>query len=99
MPLYEYECTDCRNRFEVIRKFSDIPLTQCLKCQGKLVQVISAPALQFKGTGWYVTDYARKSESKPDGGEQKSKSSLDSSQTTNSTSPNNCKTSSPTNTN
>ena len=59
MPLYEYQCPDC-GRFERIRKFSDAPLTECPTC-GKGVQKLpSAPAIQFKGTGWYITDYARK---------------------------------------
>lgn len=61
MPLYEYECTQCGQRIEKIQKFSDSPLTQCEKCGGKLERLISSPAIQFKGTGWYVTDYARKS--------------------------------------
>ncbi|HEY7513442.1 MAG TPA: FmdB family zinc ribbon protein, partial [Vicinamibacteria bacterium] len=58
MPLYEYECPD-HGRFELVRKFSDPPVTKCPKC-GKAVQkMLSAPAIQFKGTGWYVTDYAK----------------------------------------
>ena len=60
MPLYEYECTKCGQRFEKIRKFSDAPLTKCEKCGGKLKQLVSRSAIQFKGKGWYVTDYARK---------------------------------------
>ena len=60
MPLYEYECTQCGQRLEKIRKFSDPPLTKCEKCGGKLKQLVSSPAIQFKGSGWYVTDYARK---------------------------------------
>ena len=64
MPLYEYECKSCGHRFEKIRKFSDEPLTTCPKC-GKetLEQLLSAPAVQFKGSGWYVTDYAKKNSS------------------------------------
>ena len=61
MPLYEYECKKCKRRMEKIRKFSDPPLTVCEKCGGKLEQLISSPAIQFKGAGWYVTDYAKKS--------------------------------------
>ncbi len=61
MPLYEYECKKCHHRFELIRKFSDPPVTKCPKCSGKVEQLMSAPAVQFKGSGWYVTDYARKS--------------------------------------
>ena len=60
MPLYEYQC-DRDGRFEVIRKFSDPPLKKCPKCGGPIQRLLSAPAIQFKGTGWYVTDYARKS--------------------------------------
>ncbi len=61
MPLYEYLCSDCAHQFERIVKFSDAPVTTCPKC-GKetLEQMISAPAVQFKGSGWYVTDYAHK---------------------------------------
>ena len=60
MPLYEYACTQCGQRIERIRKFSDPPLTKCEKCGGTLKQLLSSPAIQFKGSGWYVTDYARK---------------------------------------
>lgn len=61
MPLYEYECKKCGHRFERIQKFSDKPVTRCPECGGKVEQVLHAPAVQFKGSGWYVTDYARKS--------------------------------------
>ena len=60
MPLYEYQC-DRDGRFEVIRKFSDPSLKKCPKCGGPIQRLPSAPAIQFKGTGWYVTDYAKKS--------------------------------------
>lgn len=60
MPLYEYRCGACGAVFEVIQKFSDTPLTVHEGCGGPLEKVITAAALQFKGTGWYVTDYARK---------------------------------------
>src|SRR5262249_43105059 len=59
MPLYEYECTACGHQFEVIRKFSDPPEETCPKCGGAVRKLQSAPAFQFKGTGWYVTDYAK----------------------------------------
>ncbi len=59
MPLYEYECKKCRHRFERIQKFSDPHVTKCPKCKGPIEQLISAPAVQFKGSGWYVTDYAK----------------------------------------
>ena len=60
MPLYEYECETCGHRFEVIQKFSDAPLTECTKCGGTLRKLVSSPAIQFKGSGWYITDYAKK---------------------------------------
>jgi putative FmdB family regulatory protein len=62
MPLYEYECDDCSHRFELIQKFSDDLATTCPKCSGALRKLVSSPAIQFKGTGWYITDYARKSD-------------------------------------
>lgn len=63
MPLYEYECESCGHRFEKIRKFSDPPLEECEKCGAKVRKLMSSPAIQFKGTGWYITDYAKKSSS------------------------------------
>ena len=61
MPLYEYECGACGHRFEIIQKFSDGPPDACPKCgKGPLQRLLSSPAIQFKGTGWYVTDYAAK---------------------------------------
>ncbi len=59
MPIYEYECASCHQRVEVIQKFSDKPLKKCTHCGGPLQKVLSPPALVFKGTGWYVTDYGR----------------------------------------
>jgi putative FmdB family regulatory protein len=61
MPLYEYECKKCGHRFERIQKFSDAMVKKCPECGGKVEQMISAPAVQFKGSGWYVTDYAKRS--------------------------------------
>src|SRR5271166_5120806 len=61
MPLYEYECEKCGHRFEKIQKFSDKMIKKCPECGGRVEQMISAPAVQFKGSGWYVTDYANKS--------------------------------------
>ena len=70
MPLYEYECDACGQRFEVIRKFSDPPLDACTLCQkGPVRRLLSSPAIQFKGTGWYITDYAQKG--KTDKGDSK----------------------------
>ncbi len=60
MPLYEYQCKKCQHRFEKIQKFSDPLVKKCPKCGGPVQQLLSAPAVQFKGSGWYVTDYARK---------------------------------------
>jgi putative FmdB family regulatory protein len=64
MPLYEYQCQACLVRFERIRKFSDPPIEVCPNCgKGPVEKLVSSPAFQFKGTGWYVTDYSRKGES------------------------------------
>ena len=59
MPLYEYQCDTCAHRFEVIQKYSDAPVEVCPKCGGHVSKLLSSPAIQFKGTGWYVTDYAK----------------------------------------
>ena len=61
MPLYEYQCDACGHRFEKIQKFSDPPLDTCPKCGGAVKKLLSSPAIQFKGSGWYITDYAKKS--------------------------------------
>ena len=74
MPLYEYECDACQHRFEIIQKFSDGPPDACPKCgKGPLQRQQSSPAFQFKGTGWYVTDYAAKGKGSGEksGGESK----------------------------
>jgi putative FmdB family regulatory protein len=60
MPIYEYECRKCKAHTEAFQKVSDKPLTKCPKCGGRLEKLISSPAIQFKGSGWYVTDYAGK---------------------------------------
>jgi putative FmdB family regulatory protein len=74
MPLYEYQCKKCGHRFEKILKFSDKPIKKCPDCGGPVEQMISAPAVQFKGSGWYVTDYAKKSAASPsEGGSKESK--------------------------
>jgi putative FmdB family regulatory protein len=84
MPLYEYECGACGHRFEIIQKFSDGPPDACPKCgKGPLQRQQSSPAFQFKGTGWYVTDYAAKgkggeSSGEKGGSESKSDSKSDS---------------------
>jgi putative FmdB family regulatory protein len=60
MPLYEYECKKCHHRFERIQKYSDPHMKKCPDCGGAVELVVSAPAVQFKGSGWYVNDYAKK---------------------------------------
>ena len=73
MPLYEYECGACGHRFEIIQKFSDEPPDACPRCgKGPLQRLLSSPAIQFKGTGWYVTDYAGKKGGGEKGGGEKS---------------------------
>ncbi|MGA9353822.1 MAG: zinc ribbon domain-containing protein [Terriglobales bacterium] len=86
MPLYEYQCKKCKHRFEQIQKFSDKPIKKCPKCGGPLEKLISASAVQFKGSGWYVSDYGKgssgkssSSSSESDGGSKDSKDSKDSS--------------------
>jgi putative FmdB family regulatory protein len=100
MPIYEYKCNSCGKKFEKMEKFSDTPLEIHEECGGPVERLISAPALQFKGTGWYVTDYGRsngrsiaaknegesKGESKKDSTERKSDGSSSSSSESKSTS-------------
>lgn len=77
MPLYEYKCNGCGQVFEVIQRFSDAPLTQHESCGGQVERLLSAPALQFKGSGWYITDYAKSggsSSNASNGGKTESKS-------------------------
>jgi len=74
VPLYEYQCKKCHSLTERIQKFSDPPLAICPHCGGELEQLLSAPAVQFKGSGWYVTDYAKKSSSKGSSGSNASAS-------------------------
>lgn len=69
MPIYEYQCQKCRTHVEAFQKISDKPLVKCRKCGGRLEKMISAPAIQFKGTGWYVTDYSNKGKKAKDKGE------------------------------
>ena len=61
MPIYEYQCTECREVCEVLQKAKDKPPDKCPKCGGPVLKITSSPAIQFKGSGWYVTDYAKKS--------------------------------------
>jgi len=80
MPIYEYLCDKCKNKIEVIQKFGDAPLTTC-SCGGNLTKLISKSSFHLKGTGWYITDYARKdnkgkSDSESTISESKSKSNV-----------------------
>lgn len=63
MPLYEYQCESCRHRFERIQKFSDPHVDACPKCGAKVRKLISSPAIQFKGSGFYITDYGKQGSS------------------------------------
>ena len=92
MPLYEYQCDECGHTFEKIQKFSDPLETTCPKCGGPVRKLMSSPAIQFKGSGWYITDYAKKdsapakSDSKTDSkAETKTEGKSDSSDGTKST--------------
>ena len=66
MPLYEYKCTKCGSVFEILQKVNDPPLKKCIRCQGSVKKLVSPSALQFKGSGWYVTDYGSKGKQTPD---------------------------------
>jgi len=77
MPLYEYQCKKCGHRFEKIQKFSDKMVKKCPECGGPVEQMISAPAVQFKGSGWYVTDYAKKGSSSASSSSSDSKDKKD----------------------
>jgi len=83
MPIYEYECTTCGAIEEVLQNFSDKPLTKCAHCSGKLHKLISQSTFHLKGTGWYVTDYAKRSTGA--GGASKKEKSTSSTDTTAST--------------
>jgi len=60
MPIYEYKCSKCGKQFEVLQKINSEPLSNCIHCQGKVEKLISLSSFQFKGTGWYITDYKNK---------------------------------------
>lgn len=66
MPIYEYRCEKCHHQFEILQKINDKSLDTCPKCGGHLTRLVSSPAIQFKGSGWYITDYAHKNS--PSGG-------------------------------
>ena len=75
MPLYEYQCDACSHRFERIQKFSDPLVDTCPSCGGVVRKLLSSPAFQFKGTGWYITDYPKKKSSSEEGKSSEGKSS------------------------
>jgi putative FmdB family regulatory protein len=91
MPIYEYECRQCGKRTELLQRFADAPLAACPECGGEVKKLFSAPAVQFKGTGWYVTDYGGKSSSKPEskseGGKSESSAAKESSSSSSPSSP------------
>jgi putative FmdB family regulatory protein len=89
VPLYEYECKRCHHRFERIQKFSDPLVKKCPKCKvGRVEKLLSAPAVQFKGTGWYVTDYGtKKGGGEKSGGDKSESGSKDSEKSAASSSP------------
>jgi putative FmdB family regulatory protein len=76
MPLYEYRCDACTHLFEVIQKFSDAHIAICPKCGGSVQKLLSSPAIQFKGSGFYLTDYGRGT-GKPEGGGKGEKGKTD----------------------
>ena len=75
MPIYEYECVKNKHRFEVIQNFNDPPVTHCTVCGEPVEKLFTSAAIQFKGTGWYITDYARKGQSSSESSESKSSES------------------------
>ena len=83
MPLYEYKCSKCGTTFEVIQKITDAPIKKCPQCGGRTKKIMSPSALQFKGSGWYITDYAGKNkdtapqQTKPGKKEETAKSASD----------------------
>jgi putative FmdB family regulatory protein len=89
MPIYEYECRKCKAHTEAFQKVTDKPLVKCPKCGGRLEKRISAPAIQFKGSGWYVTDYAGKTTKgdKPESEAKTEKSETSDKKTTKESSP------------
>jgi putative FmdB family regulatory protein len=75
MPLYEYACASCKRKTEVLQSFNEKPVKICPHCGGKLKKLMSSPAIQFKGSGWYVTDYAGKGSKEGSAGKGADKSS------------------------
>lgn len=87
MPLYEYQCQECGEKMEVVQRFDDAPYTICPACGGTLKKLISAPAIQFKGSGFYLTDYGKSGSSATKSGSTSGESSSSSSSESSSTSP------------
>lgn len=83
MPIYEYECLQCGKRTELLQRMDEAPLATCPQCGGEVRKLISAPAVQFKGSGWYVTDYAGKKGSSSGKSEAKAESKSESSSSEN----------------
>lgn len=77
MPIYEYQCAS-GHRFEMLQKVTDSPVRKCIECNRKVERLLSSPAIQFKGSGWYITDYARKSQGSPEKKSEKPEKSSDS---------------------
>ena len=86
MPLYEYQCQKCKVTHEAIQRFSEAPFTVCESCGGELRKLISSPAIQFKGAGWYVNDYGKSKSGASSSTTKESSSSSDSSSTSTETS-------------
>jgi putative FmdB family regulatory protein len=86
MPIYEYQCKKCKSHIELFQKVNDKPPVKCKKCGGRLEKLVSASAFQFKGSGWYVTDYAKKA-TKGDKAESESTSEKKSEKKINESSP------------
>lgn len=80
MPLYEYQCQKCKVTHEAIQRFSEAPFTICEQCGGELRKLISSPAIQFKGAGWYVNDYGKSGSSKGSSSSESSSSESSSSE-------------------
>lgn len=78
MPIYEYKCSDCGNKLEIMQKISDEPLRECPRCQGKLEKQWSLSGFQFKGTGWYVSDYGKQGADAERKAESKAQNTADS---------------------
>jgi putative FmdB family regulatory protein len=87
MPLYEYQCVNCSERVEILQRASDPPYSHCPKCGAEMKKLLSAPAIQFKGSGFYKTDYASKSEAKSESKSEATKSETKSDSSSTSTTP------------